>query len=145
MKQGLHISGPPPHIIKIGRRALTLFNNVLMRTTGHYHHRLWTVLAPFWFSMKHHWTALTPFWLSTNVMLDCKVLFMIWGSYLTMSGLHCSKESFVDGKRCPKLNGSYQGYHPSHTGSFLVTSHSHGFFSCAVSLSKSYNWQAIPY
>ena len=64
-------------------KALTLFNNVLLRTrralalykvygklaVGPFwflteHH--WTALAPFWFSTEHHWTVLVPFWLSAD-------------------------------------------------------------------------------
>ena len=33
----------------------------------HYRHRLCTVIAPFWFSMKHLWIAITPFWLSLKM------------------------------------------------------------------------------
>ena len=35
---------------------------------GHYHHWLYTAIAPFWFSTEHIWTALMPFWLSTDNM-----------------------------------------------------------------------------
>ena len=31
-----------------------------------FHHRLCTLIVPFWFSMENLWTALTPFWLSRD-------------------------------------------------------------------------------
>ena len=33
---------------------------------GRYRHRLFTAIAPFWFSTEHHWILITPFWLSTD-------------------------------------------------------------------------------
>ena len=65
------------------RRALTLFNNVLLRTrralalykvygklaVGPFWFLTephWTALVPFWFSTEHHWTVLVPFWLSAD-------------------------------------------------------------------------------
>ena len=32
-------------------------------------HRLYTVIAPFWFSTKHRWIVIMPFWLSTDKTL----------------------------------------------------------------------------
>ena len=36
---------------------------------GGYHHRLCTVIVPFWFSTEHCWILIAPFWLSTDKFL----------------------------------------------------------------------------
>ena len=36
---------------------------------GRFHHRLYTVIAPFWFSTEYLWTTWTSFWPSTNVFM----------------------------------------------------------------------------
>ena len=50
------------------RRALTLFDNVLLRTRRVLlPYTLYNIML-FWFPTEHHWTALMPFWLSTDDM-----------------------------------------------------------------------------
>ena len=64
------------------RRALSLFKDVTLRARrgynyskmffwepeGRYHHRLCTLITPFWFSKEHLWIVIMPFWLSTDVI-----------------------------------------------------------------------------
>ena len=40
---------------------------------GHYRHRLWTVIAPFWFSTEHHWIVI-----SYNALLALNWRCQIW-------------------------------------------------------------------
>ena len=35
---------------------------------GRYHHRLFTAIAPFWFSTEHLWRLIAPLWLSADGM-----------------------------------------------------------------------------
>ena len=41
----------------------------------HYHHRLCTVIVPFWFSTEHLWILIVPFWLSTDMAIKGGQLF----------------------------------------------------------------------
>ena len=42
---------------------------------GHYHHRLGSAIAPFWFSTEHLWVMIAPFWLSTDDNEYCSALY----------------------------------------------------------------------